>query len=272
MHRHPPFNGLGSNTCIQDTFNLAWKIAYVVKGKASPSLLDTYSTERQPVGEGIITRANQGLRDHTGVWEALGMLHDTVEGRKSELAELAAISPEGTLRRTKLRETVQGTAHEFHAVGIEMNQRYESKGIYLEDEGPRPPLPENPILHHEITTYPGSRLPHAWLNTASPKKQFSTIDLAGHGAFSVFTGPGGDAWKLAAQIVGSKLGITVNSTSIGWRQDWVDVYGEWARRCEIEENGCILVRPDRFVCWRAKTMVEDCEGKMEQVLKSILGL
>jgi 2-polyprenyl-6-methoxyphenol hydroxylase-like FAD-dependent oxidoreductase len=32
VHRHPPFNGLGSNTCIQDAYNLAWKIAYVMKG------------------------------------------------------------------------------------------------------------------------------------------------------------------------------------------------------------------------------------------------
>ena len=33
-HRHPPSNGLGSNTSIQDGFNLAWKLASVVKGKA----------------------------------------------------------------------------------------------------------------------------------------------------------------------------------------------------------------------------------------------
>lgn len=32
VHRHPPFNGLGSNTCIQDAFNLAWKVAYVIQG------------------------------------------------------------------------------------------------------------------------------------------------------------------------------------------------------------------------------------------------
>lgn len=33
VHRHPPFNGLGSNTCIQDSFNLAWKLAYVMQGR-----------------------------------------------------------------------------------------------------------------------------------------------------------------------------------------------------------------------------------------------
>ena len=38
VHRHLPMNGLGSNTCIQDSFNLAWKVAYVMKGLAKPSL------------------------------------------------------------------------------------------------------------------------------------------------------------------------------------------------------------------------------------------
>jgi 2-polyprenyl-6-methoxyphenol hydroxylase-like FAD-dependent oxidoreductase len=33
VHRHPPSNGLGSNTCVQDAYNLAWKVAYVLQGK-----------------------------------------------------------------------------------------------------------------------------------------------------------------------------------------------------------------------------------------------
>ena len=40
IHRHPPSNGLGSNTSIQDAFNLAWKLAFVLKGKAGADLLD----------------------------------------------------------------------------------------------------------------------------------------------------------------------------------------------------------------------------------------
>lgn len=55
-HRHPPFNGLGSNTCIQDAYNIAWKLAYVIKGLAGPELLDSFSPERQPVGAGVVER------------------------------------------------------------------------------------------------------------------------------------------------------------------------------------------------------------------------
>ena len=49
-HMVPPTGGLGGNTGIQDTHNLAWKLAAVLNGYAEPSLLDTYHTERHPIG------------------------------------------------------------------------------------------------------------------------------------------------------------------------------------------------------------------------------
>jgi hypothetical protein len=49
------------------------------------------------------------------------------------------------------------------------------------------------------------------------------------------------------------------------------VYGDWERRREVEEDGCVLVRPDRTVCWRSEQMQEDCDGKLLAVLKAILG-
>ncbi|KAH6999322.1 FAD binding domain-containing protein [Ilyonectria destructans] len=77
---HPLFNGLGSNTCIQDAFNLAWKVAYVHRGLAPPSLLDTYSVERQPVSQSIITRSNEAFQDHYRIWEALAALLTGIGG------------------------------------------------------------------------------------------------------------------------------------------------------------------------------------------------
>ncbi|SCU77231.1 LAFA_0A00342g1_1 [Lachancea sp. 'fantastica'] len=50
-HALPPTRGgYGANTGIDDVHNLAWKLKLVLLGKASHSLLDTYSTERQPIG------------------------------------------------------------------------------------------------------------------------------------------------------------------------------------------------------------------------------
>ncbi|KAH8112572.1 FAD binding domain-containing protein [Phellopilus nigrolimitatus] len=48
-HAHSPTGGQGLNSSIQDSFNLAWKLALVVKGLAPPALLDSYEVERVPV-------------------------------------------------------------------------------------------------------------------------------------------------------------------------------------------------------------------------------
>ena len=128
------------------------------------------------------------------------------------------------------------------------------------------------VQKYPITTHPGCRMPHAWLNTRVPGEKFSTIDLAGHGQFCVLTGPGGDAWKEATNKVGESLNLKMNCYSIGWRRDYEDVYFDWARRREVEEDGCVLVRPDRFVAWRSMTMVDDCAPKLLAVMKSVLCL
>jgi 2,4-dichlorophenol 6-monooxygenase len=56
-HRHSPANGLGSNTSVQDSYNLAWKLDLVLSGKADECLLDSYNEERQPIGRQVIDRA-----------------------------------------------------------------------------------------------------------------------------------------------------------------------------------------------------------------------
>jgi hypothetical protein len=182
-------------------------------------------------------------------------------------------------RRKMFRDAILSTAHEFHGLGIEMNQRYEGVGVYVKDE-PAPyartgKAAEDEILHHEPSTYPGCRLPHAWLNTAIPSTPRSTIDLAGHGAFTLLTGIGGDAWKAAAKSVSGELGVSINVYSVGFRQDWEDVYYDWERVRGVEESGAVLVRPDRFVAWRAERVVGDeehCEGALGQVMRAVLGV
>ena len=275
VHRHPPFNGLGSNTCIQDAFNLAWKIAYVLKGLAGPDVLRSYSLERQPVGESVITRANQGLRDHQGWIETIGMAEPNVEKRKEILAEFDDPGPKGRQRRAAFQRGIENTATEFHGLGVEMNQRYASHAVYLADETGPPPLPDEgkEVKQHVITTYPGARLPHAWLNTRAPGQPISTIDLAGHGRFTLITGlSGATAWRKAAKMASAGVGVEIKVYSIGWKQDYEDVYFDWERRREVEEDGCVLVRPDRFVCWRSKGMIENCEDKLRLVMRRVLSL
>ncbi|MEU9016656.1 FAD-dependent oxidoreductase [Actinomadura sp. NPDC048394] len=53
-HVHSPASGQGMNTGIQDGYNLAWKLADVVRGHAGDALLDTYGAERVPIGEVLL--------------------------------------------------------------------------------------------------------------------------------------------------------------------------------------------------------------------------
>ena len=45
-YRHPPTTGLGLNTAIQDAYNIAWKLIYILGSRATKVLLDTYHIER----------------------------------------------------------------------------------------------------------------------------------------------------------------------------------------------------------------------------------
>lgn len=53
-HTHSPKAGQGMNFSMQDTFNLGWKLAAVLRGRARPELLHTYSAERQVVAQDLI--------------------------------------------------------------------------------------------------------------------------------------------------------------------------------------------------------------------------
>ncbi|MEV6607689.1 rifampin monooxygenase [Kutzneria sp. NPDC051319] len=62
-HVHPPMGGQGLNLGVQDAFNLGWKLAAALAGWAPADLLDTYQTERHPVGDDVLnnTRAQMQL-------------------------------------------------------------------------------------------------------------------------------------------------------------------------------------------------------------------
>lgn len=66
-HRATPRGGTGMNTAIQDSFDLGWKLAWVLRGWAGPELLATYELERRPVAAHNIQRSSEpaGARRET---------------------------------------------------------------------------------------------------------------------------------------------------------------------------------------------------------------
>lgn len=196
----------------------------------------------------------------------------------SALDELTHPSLKGRARRTALQAAIEETEHEYHALGTEMGQFYQSSAVYTGDESTSFYSPEVVAQDLDLalirSTYPGCRVPHVWLNNSVPVGRISTIDLAGHGAFALLTGIGGEAWKGAAVQIGAELGVQIKAYSIGFRQDFEDVYFDWARVRGVDETGCVLVRPDRFVSWRSNEVLGDeteCAAKLRAVMLSVLG-
>lgn len=57
-HVHSTTGGQGMNCCIQDAWNLGWKLGLVESGLAKPALLDSYEAERRPIAEQVIWAAS----------------------------------------------------------------------------------------------------------------------------------------------------------------------------------------------------------------------
>lgn len=268
-HRHPPSNGLGSNTSIQDGFNLAWKLAAVIKGHAGPALLDTYSQERAPVARQIVTRANQSIAEFGPIFEALGMDGGTdVEKIKASMDARCDATAAAESQREALRKAFEFKKYEFDAHGVEMNQRYASAAA-VTDGQPEPEFTQDKELHYQPTTWPGARLPHAWVYDQDGK-QHSTLDITGKGRFTLLTGISGERWVQAAETVGKSLGVDIAVHVIGPRRRLVDHHGDWARARETEESGCVLVRPDHHVAWRAMALPDDPAGELMRAFSSVL--
>ncbi len=265
-HRHPPANGLGSNTSIQDSYNLAWKLALVTSGKADDSLLDSYGAERQPVGRQVVDRANRSVMEMVPWLETLGFRPGQTEGEALALVD-RLFGPEGEEQRQALLKGLDLMNGQFNAHGVELGQRYVS-GAVVGDGSPFPPCERDPELYYHPTTHPGAHLPHVWLQRGS--EDVSTLDLCAYDRFTLITGIGGEEWREAAVHVTRDTGVTIAPVTVGLGQTDNDVLGAWTRLREVTDRGCVLVRPDRFVAWRCPAPVADPAGALGKVMRKIL--
>ncbi|MER7557737.1 FAD-dependent monooxygenase [Nocardioides sp. NPDC126508] len=267
-HRHPPANGLGTNTSVQDAYNLAWKLAMVLRGDAGEELLASYHDERQPVGRQVVDRALKSVQDMLPISQALGFEPgQSAEDGQRALDGLRAPGPVGEQRRAQLADAVRLQNYQFNAHGVELDQRYAS-GAVLDDGTPWPAPDRDPELYHHPTTHPGARLPHAWVE--KDRVRLSTLDLTGHGEFTLLTGVGGEAWADAAGKVAADLGLRISVKPIGAGCEYADPTGDWAARREVGDTGAILVRPDQHIAWRAHDLTDDPAADLGRALRTVL--
>jgi putative polyketide hydroxylase len=242
-HEMPVTGGFAMNTGIQDAHNLAWKTAAVINSFAESGLLETYASEREPVGRWVV---DQTLRN---------LLSLRVASRaKGEASGSADSRPSGPSARPEF----------FNELGLIFGATYQSSAI-IPDGSPEPKV-QNPVTEYKPTARPGSRAPHLWF--LRDGKRVSTTDLLGP-FMLLLAGKEGGPWCAAAKEIAMSLRI-LRAHAVGREGDLVDEESAWHEAFAVGPNGAVLIRPDGYVSWRSRTAATDPRQELSNVLNRIL--
>jgi 2,4-dichlorophenol 6-monooxygenase len=187
---------------------------------------------------------------------------------KANMESLKENNPRAAEQREKLRQAIAFKSYEFNCHGVEMNQRYASDAI-VSDGTPEPAWRRDKELYYQATTWPGARLPHVWFDRHGEK--ISSLDAVGKGRFTLLTGIGGEAWVEAAKAVGAQTGLEIAAFVVGPGRDLTDIYGAWPEASEIEETGCLLVRPDQHIAFRRARTAANATALLSDAMAQVLG-
>jgi 2-polyprenyl-6-methoxyphenol hydroxylase-like FAD-dependent oxidoreductase len=215
-HAMSPTGGFGMNTGLGDAVDLSWKLTATLEGWGGPALLDTYETERRPVGARNVAEASRNLRRMLAPRHNPALLDDTDEGART--------------RARVGREFSDAMRHEWYTLGMHLGYRYEGSPICWPDRTEAPP--DDP-KNYVPTARPGHRAPHAWLADGR-----STLDLFGRG-FTLL-----DLRADASDVVA--LRAAAQQRRLPMRVECIDAPQVLA----LYERRLVLVRPDGHVAWR----------------------
>lgn len=231
-HLFTPTGGLGYNTAVEDAVNLSWKLASVLKGQASPALLNSYQDERQPLAVRNTTYARQ-FADSIGLFEAAPELEDD--------------TPQGAQARSVASDYLNGhVRREFNIPGVTFGGRYDNSPVIYADGSKVPTDTANTYIPCAI---PGGRPPHAWL--LDGRSLFDTFNYEWTLLVIGAEPPTTIAFELAAKAKGIDLKVVQHNSD-----DLVALY----------EAPLTLIRPDQIVGWRGHD-----DTNAEAILAKLLG-
>lgn len=215
-HQYIPTGGYGMNTGIGDAVDLGWKLAAVLLGFGGPQLLDSYESERRPVG----FRNREASAGHTRVRIAIA------ESYKEAYAGGTGLTEAG---RAALGAKIAAHGNaENESYGIEFGYVYDRSPIVVSEFGAVPP--SDPV-HYVPTTMPGARLPSVFLKDGS-----ALFDRLGPW-FTLVNFGGFDIAPFVA--AGARANIPLQVLSLD-EPDLQSIYG----------HDVLLIRPDQHIAWR----------------------
>ncbi|WP_050418968.1 FAD-dependent monooxygenase [Bradyrhizobium tropiciagri] len=267
-HRHPPTGGLGLNSAVHDAYNLCWKLAAVLRGKAGTGLLDTYGAERRPVDGANIEAAVNSAFNHFRIDQALSMSPEkTPEQNWEEVRPLWEDRPGSAAKRHALNSAIVSQTMEFRHHNVEFGYTYASDAVV--DDGSPAYVPLDNVRIYQPSTKPGHPLPHAWVERQGERIALNT--LVHGGKFVLIAGEGGQPWVDAARKLKEQLGVDLVAVRVGILDgDYVDARCAWTKQREFGPEGAVLVRPDRYIGFRSAGSVKNHEDVLESALRQIL--
>jgi 2-polyprenyl-6-methoxyphenol hydroxylase-like FAD-dependent oxidoreductase len=218
VHLVIPTGGLGMNTGVGDAIDLSWKLAATLAGWGGPQLLASYETERRQVGERNVAAsrfASMGRR----AWRA------------AYRPEVREPGPAGDAARrdfAAFAEPEQRKSNEM--IGAELGYRYDGSPLIWHEEGEPPEF--DPLVYRP-STWPGTRLPHAWLASGEAVQDLLPPDYALLKVGPTRSDPGALAAAFAERSVPLRI---------------VEADDDVVRA--IYGRSLLLLRPDMHVSWR----------------------
>ncbi len=267
-HRHPPTGGLGLTSAIHDVYNLTWKLAAVLNGRAGDSLLDTYEAERKPVDQNNIDCSIANAMNHFAIDQAINLSADnTPEQNWAELDPIWSDGPDSAAKRHAVNQAVVSQTIEFHHHNTEFGYRYDSTAVV--HDGSPVHVPLDPVRLYEPGTKPGHPLPHAFVERGG--ERIALGELVYGDKFVLLTGENGQAWVEAANKIAAEHSIPMVAATVGLLgADLIDVRFAWLKNRSISADGAVLVRPDRYIAYRSIDAVADPHGELTNALSQIL--
>jgi 2-polyprenyl-6-methoxyphenol hydroxylase-like FAD-dependent oxidoreductase len=292
-HSLPPTGGLGLNTGVQDAHNLAWKLALAIRGVSGTKLLDSYERERRPVAESNIRHSARNFDEMSDLLEVCGLhLNDLrrlqalqrsnpfrmlpfawqgilidrlVSKALGKTSLLATESKRGKQARSEFIRRIPGQARHYHFLGLDLGFVYQDGAVIA--EAGRVPQPIDPVSGYQPATWPGGRLPHFWIKRDGVT--LSIHDVIAEDSMTLLVRPEARrAWLQAVQGVRS-LG-RVLAIGSGPDADWEDPQQAWAHFSGTDDLGAVLVRPDRHIAWRSRTLPRNPGEELDVALREIL--
>ncbi|MET8312330.1 FAD-dependent monooxygenase, partial [Micromonospora sp. NPDC005173] len=173
-HIHSPAGAQGMNTGIQDAANLGWKLAHALRGGATSTLLDTYETERAPVGRMVLRFSDRAFTVATSTNPAVRFARTRIAP-----ALIPVVLASRFVRASAFRTVSQlGISYRNSPLSVD-GPRPSRTGPRPGDRLPNAPLPEGGTLHR-LTATPRWHLllcgpPPAWSSgeTVTLSQQYS---------------------------------------------------------------------------------------------------